>query len=146
MNGNIEFEEPATRPAPTAPAEHSIGELLGEATRDLSTLVRQELELAKAELRVSAGQAGKGAGLLAGAGVAGHFALLFGSSALWWALGQAVGLGWSAVIVAALWAIAAGVLAMTGRTEMKRVRGLPATAETMRKIPNALKGQEEENR
>ncbi|TLM80309.1 phage holin family protein, partial [Pseudarthrobacter sp. NamE2] len=55
----------------------SLGDLLGEVTRDLSTLMRQELELAKAEAKQSATRAGKGGGMLAGAGVAGHFVLLF---------------------------------------------------------------------
>ena len=53
----------------------SLGELLGDVTRDLSTLMRQEVELAKAELKQSATKAGKGSGMLAGAGVAGHFVL-----------------------------------------------------------------------
>ncbi|WP_354176581.1 phage holin family protein, partial [Arthrobacter nitrophenolicus] len=55
----------------------SLGELLGDVTRDLSTLMRQEVELAKAELKQSASRAGKGSGMLAGAGVAGHFVLVF---------------------------------------------------------------------
>ncbi|MCU1436309.1 MAG: hypothetical protein JWR71_3034, partial [Pseudarthrobacter sp.] len=64
----------------------SLGDLLGEVTRDLSTLMRQEVELAKAELKESGSKAGKGGGMLAGAGVAGHFVLLFLSIALWYAL------------------------------------------------------------
>ncbi|MCU1516663.1 MAG: hypothetical protein JWQ75_1384, partial [Pseudarthrobacter sp.] len=80
----------------------SLGDLLGEVTRDLSTLMRQELELAKAELKQSASKAGKGSGMLAGAGVAGHFVLLFLSIALWYALGELMGLGWSAVVVAVI--------------------------------------------
>ena len=79
----------------------SLGDLLGEVTRDLSTLIRQEIELAKAELKQSGTRAGKGGGMLAGAGVAGHFVLLFLSIALWYALGELMGLGWSAVVVAA---------------------------------------------
>ena len=58
--------------------------------------MRQELELAKAELQQSASRAGKGAGMLGGAAVAGYFVLLFVSIALWWAIGAATGLGWSA--------------------------------------------------
>ena len=55
----------------------SIGELLSDISSDLSTLMRQEVALAKAELTQSAKQAGKGGGMLAGAGIAGHFVLLF---------------------------------------------------------------------
>ena len=126
--------------------ERSIGELMGDVTRDLTVLLRQEVDLAKAELRESASQAGKGAGMLAGAGVAGFLALMFISIAAWWALGTVIGNGWSGLVVAIVWAVVAAALAATGRTEMSRVRGLPATADTVSKIPNALKGNEEENR
>ncbi|KRE40825.1 phage holin family protein [Knoellia sp. Soil729] len=120
----------------------SVGDLLSNISRDFSTLVQQEVALAKAEVRESAKDAGKGAGMLGGAGVAGHFALLFLSVALWWALGDAVGLGWSAVIVAVLWAIIAAILASIGRREMKKVSGVPRTVETTKQIPDALKGHE----
>ena len=66
-------------PAPDSRA--TVGELFSEVAEDLSTLMRQEVELAKAELRQSAIRAGKGAGLLAGAGVSGHMVLLFASVA-----------------------------------------------------------------
>ncbi|WP_427173319.1 phage holin family protein [Arthrobacter sp. 92] len=117
----------------------SLGELLGDVTKDLSTLMRQEVELAKAELKQSASRAGKGSGMLAGAGVAGHFVLLFLSLALWWALGTMMGLGWSAVVVAVIWAIIAAVLASVGRKELKTVQGMPRTAETLQEIPPTLK-------
>ena len=116
-------------PADTGPpvqqsaADRSLGELISEVTEDLSTLMRQELELAKAELQQSASRAGKGAGMLGGAAVAGYFVLLFVSIALWWAIGSATGLGWSAVIVAVIWAIIAAVLAQVGRNSLKSVRG-----------------------
>jgi hypothetical protein len=105
----------------------------------MSTLMRQEVELAKVELRQSASRAGKGAGMMAGAGVAGHFVLLFLSVALWWALGTVIGLGWSAVLVAVIWAIVAAVLASIGRKELKAVKGLPQTTETLQEIPPTLK-------
>ena len=118
---------------------NSLGDLLGEVTRDLSTLMRQELELAKAELKQTASRAGKGGGMLAGAGVAGHFVLLFLSIALWYAMGQLMGLGWSAVVVALIWGIIAAVLASVGRKELKSVKGMPQTTETLQEIPQTLK-------
>jgi hypothetical protein len=117
----------------------SLGDLLGEVTRDMSTLMRQEVELAKVELRQSATRAGKGSGMLAGAGVAGHFVLLFLSLALWWALGTIMGLGWSGVVIAVIWAIVAAVLASMGRKELKAIKGLPQTTETLQEIPPTLK-------
>lgn len=132
-------------PEPPPSAAHakadntSLGDLLGEVTRDLSTLMRQEVELAKAELKESASKAGRGGGMLAGAGVAGHFVLLFLSIALWIALGGLMGLGWSAVVVAVIWGVIAAVLASVGRRELKTVKGMPQTAETLQEIPPTLK-------
>lgn len=118
----------------------SLGDLLGDVTRDLSTLMRQEVELAKVEAKQSATRAGKGSGMLAGAGVAGHFVLLFLSVALWYAIGEEwTGFGWSAVIVAVLWAIIAAVLASKGRKELTAIKGLPQTAATLQEIPSTLK-------
>jgi Putative Actinobacterial Holin-X, holin superfamily III len=128
----------------SAPTERpSVGELLSDISDDISTLMRQEVALAKAELTQSAKQTGKGAGMLAGAGVAGHFVLLFISIALWWGIGDKTGHGWSALIVAAVWAIIAAILAARGRKEMKNVTGVPRTTDTVKKIPSAVAGNEE---
>jgi len=124
----------------------SLGDLIGEITSDLSTLVRQEVELAKAEATQSAKRAGKTAGMFGGAGFAGYMVLLFLSISLWWALGVHLGNGWSALIVAVLWAIAGAVLATIGRREFAEIRGMNRTADSIKKIPNAVKGNEEENR
>ena len=136
--GSQAYEPPRTEAEDRA-ANESLGSLLSDVSRDLSTLMRQELELAKAELRESGTKAGKGAGMFAGAGVAGHFVLLFLSLALMWGLGELIGLGWSAVIVALIWGVVAAVLALTGKKELKSVRGMPATAATMKDIPPTLK-------
>ena len=74
-------------PSELKAANTSLGDLLGEVTRDLSTLIRQEMALAKAELKESAGKAAKGAGMLGGAAYGAGMAVLFLSIALWWALG-----------------------------------------------------------
>lgn len=121
----------------------SIGALVGDITTDLSTLMRQEVALAKAEAKQSATQAGKGAGLLSGAALAGWFTLLFLSIALWWALGELMGRGWAAVVVALVWAVIAGVLAVMGRSQLQNVKGMPHTVETAKKVPDALKGNED---
>ena len=130
-------------PAPSAAHEKadnaSLGELLGDVTRDLSTLMRQEVELAKAELKQSATKAGKGSGMLAGAGVAGHFVLVFLSLGLMFALGALMPLGWAAVIVAVIWGIIAAILASIGRKELKQIQGMPQTSETLSEIPPTLK-------
>ncbi len=124
----------------------SIGELLSDVSGNVSTLLQQELALAKAELRQSGSRAGKGVGLFAGAAVGGLLVLVFVSVSAWWGLGQVMGNQWSALVVALVWAVVAGVLGVLGKREFERVRGLARTSETLSKVPNAVKGHEEENR
>jgi hypothetical protein len=128
--------------SPPADPRPSAGELFSDVAADLSTLMRQEVELAKAELRQSATRAGKGAGLLAGAGISGYTVLLFASVAAWWGIGDTTGHGWSALIVAAIWMIVAAVLGLMGRREISAVSGVPQTAQTVKKIPGAVRGNE----
>ena len=151
---NPDFNAVAT-PAPEserlATDNRDLGAIMGDLTHDFSTLMRQEVALAKAELTVTAKKAGRGAGLLGGAGVAGHMALLFGSLALWWLVAHLLDsddprFGWSFVIIAVLWGIAAAVLGVKGKSEFDDVEGVPRTAETIKQIPNAVKGDEEKNR
>ncbi|GAA3289966.1 phage holin family protein [Arthrobacter citreus] len=130
-------------PPPTRAESTSLGDLLGQVTQDMSTLMRQEVELAKVELKQSATRAGKGGGMYAGAAVAGYFVLLFLSIALWQALGSLIGLGWSGLVVAVIWAVIAAVLAMRGRTEMRKIKGMPQTSETLQEIPGTLKPNED---
>ena len=133
---------------PTTPSERqaantSLGELVSEVTSDMSTLMRQELALAKAELRESASEAAKG-GAEIGAGVyAAMMAVLFLSIAFWWALGTLIGNGWSGVVTALIWAIVAAVLIPMGRKNLKNVKGAPQTVDTLKEIPEALKRNEE---
>lgn len=117
----------------TGSSSASLGEIVGEITTDLSTLVRQELALAKAELKEEATKAGAGVGMLGGAGLAGYFLLLFLSVALMAALDALMPLGWAALIVAVLWGIVAAVLASRGRAKLKTVNPVPEqTMETLK--------------
>ena len=126
---------------------------------NLTTLIQQEIALAKAETaqsvekaKDSAKDAGKGAGILGGAGVAGHFVLLFLSLALMWGLGNVMNLGWSALIVAVLWAIIAAILAAVGKKNLDKGKRkmsqatnnpLPRTRETVSEIPDTVKPSKE---
>jgi len=130
-------------PSERKAADTSLGDLLSEVTRDVSVLMRQEVELAKAEVRQSATRAGKGAGMLGGAGYAGHLTVLFLSFAAWWGLGHVIDIAWAAVIIAVVWAIVAAVLFVLGRNEMKAIKGAPETVDTLKQIPDALKRNEE---
>ncbi|WP_372664539.1 phage holin family protein [Amycolatopsis kentuckyensis] len=123
-------------------ADSSVGELMSNVMKDLSTLVRQEVELAKAETKAEATKAAKGAGMFGGAGFAGYMVLLFLSVALWQALENVLDGGWAALIVAAVWAIAGAVLYATGRGEFRRINPKPErTVETLQQVPDALKGE-----
>ncbi len=123
-------------------SEASPGQLASEVAKDLSTLVRQEVELAKAEVKTEAGKAAKGAGMLGGAGFAGYMVVVFLSLALWQALANVMDEGWAALIVAAVWAIAGAVLYATGRREVRRINPKPErTVETLQQVPDALKGE-----
>jgi hypothetical protein len=129
------------RPLGVDVSQASIGELLGEVTQDLTTLLRQEVELAKAELRQEATKAGKAAGMFAGAGVAGHMVLLFLSFALWWGLANVMDEGWAALIVAVIWAVIGAILFSVARARAREIRGLRQTTETVREVPDALRGR-----
>lgn len=133
---------PDAQTSRTDVADLSIGELLGNVSHDLSTLMRQELALAKAELKTEATKAGKGAGMLGAAGFAGYMVVLFASIAVWWALANVLDEGLAALIVAVLWAIAAGVLYSTGRRKLREMNPKPErTVDTLKQVPDAIKGQ-----
>ncbi|MFB6392398.1 phage holin family protein [Polymorphospora lycopeni] len=119
----------------------SVGELLGEVSRDFSTLLRQEAELAKAELREEARSAGTVGAMFGGAALAGLLALLFLSCALWWGLSNVMDQGWAALIVAVIWALIGSVLLTRARSRMKTIRTLPRTKQTAQEIPNAVRGR-----
>jgi hypothetical protein len=122
-------------------SEQSVGELLAEVSRDVSTLMRQEVELAKAELKAEVAKAGKGAGMLGGSGFAGYMLLLFLSFAAWWGLANVMDTGVAALIVAVVWGVIAAVLAVLGRSTLKRLNPKPErTIDTAKQIPTAFKG------
>ncbi|KJE22278.1 Protein of unknown function (DUF1469) [Frankia torreyi] len=111
----------------------STGQLVSEVVTDISTLFRQEVALAKAEVREEAKKAGKGAGMFAGAGGAGYFALLFALLAVMFGLGEVMALGWAALIVTVVLGAVAAVLALKGRSTVRRVHPAPTqTVETLR--------------
>jgi uncharacterized membrane protein YqjE len=118
----------------------SVGALIGEVAKDMSTLMRQELDLAKVELRAEAKKAGAGAGMFGAAALAGYMVLMFLSFALWWALENVMDAGLAALIVAVLWGIVAAVTGVMGRNKFRQVNPKPErTVETLQQVPGALK-------
>jgi uncharacterized membrane protein YqjE len=121
-------------------AETSIGDLIGNISNDLSQLFRQEVDLAKAELKQEAAKAGKAAGMLGVAGFAGYLAVVLLSFALVFGLANVMDAGWAALIVAVLWAIVGGALYLTGRKQLKTVDPMPRrTVDTIKEDAQWLK-------
>ena len=100
-------------------SEASVGELARQLSEQTSRLVRQEMELAKAELSIKGKQAGLGAGLFGGAGVLGLFALGALTAAVIAALSLAMATWLAALIVAVVYGAAAGVAALMGRRKVQ---------------------------
>lgn len=121
-------------------AETSIGELIGDISDDLSRLFRQEVELAKAEIKQEATKAGKAAGMLGGAGFAGYLAVVLLSFAVVFGLANVMDAGWAALIVAVVWAAIGAALYATGRKRLKTVDPVPRrTVDTIKEDAQWLK-------
>jgi uncharacterized membrane protein YqjE len=115
------------------PRERSIGELVKDLSSQTSTLVRKEIELARAEIQEKGKVAGKGAGLLAGAAVFGLLALGALTAAMIALLDKAMATWVAALIVMALWAVVALVLAKAGQKSLQQATPpAPQTVETVK--------------
>jgi uncharacterized membrane protein YqjE len=99
--------------------QESFGELLSGLASDTSLLVKQEIELAKVEVSAKAKKAGKGAGMLAAAGVAGLMALFTLTLLLIVILDAFLELWLAALIVLVLWSAIAAVLALSGKKKLQ---------------------------
>ena len=130
------YSQDRTEPA----GETSIGELIGNISSDLSQLFRQEVELAKTEIRQEATKAGKAAGMLGVAGFAGYLAVVLLSFAAVFGLANVMDGGWAALIVAVVWAIVGAVLYSAGRKRLKTVDPMPRrTVDTIKEDAQWLK-------
>ena len=124
-----------SQPAPAGAGadDRSLGQVFSDLSTDLSTLMKQEVELAKVELKDEVGKLGKGAGMLGGAGLAGWFVLLFLSLALMFLLDNWLPIEAAALITTGLWAAIAATLALVGRKQLQQANpGLPKTQETLK--------------
>jgi uncharacterized membrane protein YqjE len=125
-------EAPTDQRGPAGTEDRSLGDLVGDIANNLTTLVKDELELAKTEAKQEAAKAGKAGGLLGGAGITGHLALLFGSLTVMFLLDSWMHTALAALIVTVVWAVVAAVLASRGRTELKQLN--PKLETTQRTI------------
>jgi uncharacterized membrane protein YqjE len=113
--------------------ERPIGELVKELAGQTSTLVRQEIQLAQAEVTAKGKRAGRGAGMLAAAAAAGLLALIALTAVLIAALDTAMPLWLAALIVTVLWAVIGAVLAARGRKELQQAAP-PVPEQTMETV------------
>jgi uncharacterized membrane protein YqjE len=115
------------------PRDRGIGELVKDLANQTSTLVRQEIKLAQAEVTQKGKVAGRGAGMLAGAAVFGLLALGALTALLIIALDGAMPLWLAALIVTVLWTIVAAVLGMSGKKALQAATPpAPQTVETVK--------------
>ncbi|CAM5261345.1 phage holin family protein [Streptomyces fumanus] len=117
----------ATEYRPVHDEHHSVGELVGQATEQLSQLVRQEVALAKAELAAKGKRVGRGGGLLGAAGAVAYVGLFALAGTAVAALSLALPVWASALIVTAVLFAVAGLLALAGRAQLRRAA--PPTPE-----------------
>ncbi|WP_436787880.1 phage holin family protein [Yinghuangia sp. YIM S10712] len=132
-------ERPRAQDVPVD-SQRSLGELFSDATRDMSTLVRNEIELAKSELKINAMHAVKGSGALIVAGALAFFAFPFLSVAIAYGIhALGLGLGWSFLIVGGAYLLLAGLLALIGIVFFKKVRPPQRTIRTTQETVTTLK-------
>ena len=110
----------------------TLSELLSELTTELSTLVRQELQLAKVEVRGEAATAAKGSAALVVAAVGGLLALVFGTSAAAWGLAELMAAGWAFLIVTGVWLLVASVAAVVGVRKLRQVGPPTQTVQSLK--------------
>ncbi|WP_121257021.1 phage holin family protein [Nocardioides ferulae] len=128
---------------PVKDTDPTIGRLVADASRDISTLVSKEIELAKSELKVSFKAGGTGIGLFAAAGFVAVLAIIMLSVSLAYFIhwnGSGLSLHWAFLIVFALYLLITALLGYLGVKKVKQVRAPEAAIRQGKEIPSALKG------
>jgi hypothetical protein len=129
-------------PEPVRDTDPTIGRLVTDASRDISSLIQKEIQLAKSELKISVKAGGIGAGLFAGAAFVAVLAIIMLSVSFAYFIHWAgLGLHWAFLIVFGAYLLIAALLGYVGVRKVKQVRGPEKAIEQGREIPRALKGQ-----
>ena len=129
---------------PVKDTDPTIGRLVPDASRDISTLISKEIQLAKSELKVSVKAGGIGAGLFAAAGFLGVLAVIMLSVAIAYFIhwnGSGLSLHWAFLIVFGAYVALAGLLVLVGVKKVKQVRAPEKAISQGKQIPSALKGK-----
>ena len=126
---------------PVKDTDPTLGKLVMDAQRDISTLISKEIQLAKSELQVSVKHGGVGIGLFAGAIFLLLLAIIMLSVAFAYFIHlTGLGLHWSFLIVFGVYVLIAAILAWIGVRQVKQVKAPERAIEQGRQIPQALKG------
>jgi len=124
--------------------EPTIGRLVTDASRDISSLITQEIQLAKSELKVSVKAGGVGVGLFAAAAFVAVLAIIMLSVAFAYLIhwnGDGLDLQWAFLIVFGVYLIVAALLGFVGYRKFKQVGPPDKAIEQGKEIPKALRGQ-----
>jgi hypothetical protein len=122
----------------------TIGRLIADASRDLSSLVSKEIQLAKSELKVSVKAGGLGIGLLAAAAFISTLGVIMLSFTIVYFIhwgGSGLALHWAYLIVTGFWFLVVAILGLVGVRKLKQVGPPEKAIEQGREIPKALKGK-----
>jgi hypothetical protein len=128
--------------APIKDDDPTLGKLVMDAQRDISTLISKEIQLAKSELKVSIQHGGVGIGLFAGAAFLLLLAVIMLSVSIAYFIHWAgLGLHWAFLIVFGLYVLVAALMAFIGVKQVKKVKAPERAIEQGKQIPSALKGK-----
>ena len=129
---------------PVKDTDPTLGKLVMDAQRDISSLISKEIQLAKSEIKVSVKHGGVGIGLFAGAAFIGLLAIIMLSVAFAYFLhwnGDGLDLHWAFTVVFLVYVLIAGLLAFIGLRQVKKVKAPERAIEQGKQIPQALKGR-----
>jgi uncharacterized membrane protein YqjE len=132
------------KPDASTQGDPTLGKLVMDAQRDISTLISKEIQLAKTELKISVKHGGVGLGLFAGAAFLWLLGIIMLSVSIAYFIhwnGEGLDLHWAFLIVFLLYVLVAGVLALVGVKQVKQVKAPERAIEQGRQIPQALKGR-----
>lgn len=122
----------STERFPIEEPDRSLGDLVGDLATQVSGLVGNHIDLAKAELRAEARGAARAGGMAVAAGVSGLVAAIMLSGAAGWGLSEVMAPGWAFLIVGAAWTAAGAALGASARRTMRELD--PAPKQTMHEI------------
>jgi hypothetical protein len=120
----------------------TLGELFAGLSSDMSALLRDEVSLAKVELKDEVSKLGRAGGMFGGAALAGYMTVVLLSFAAAWGLSEVMAAGWAFLIVGAVWAAAAALLYLRGRDQLQTVQPKPEqTIDTLKEDIRWAKNQ-----